>query len=114
VSRRRTTAAAIGAVLVVGLGLAACGSAESTATPSDPVLARGQEVYRKNCSTCHGSKGGGGSGVKLAGVVASKYPNIDDHERVIRDGIQPGMPSFGKKLSAEDIEAVARWEREGF
>lgn len=108
------SAAVAGAVLATSLALGACGSSEPTATPSDPVLARGQEVYKKNCATCHGSKGGGGSGVKLAGVVASKYPNIEDHERAIHDGIQPGMPAFGEKLSAEDIEAVARWEREGF
>lgn len=112
-TRRRLTAAALGVALAATLGLAACGSSDDTATPSDPVLAQGQKVYRQNCATCHGSKGGGGSGVKLAGVVASRYPNIEDHEAVIRDGIQPGMPAWGSKLSAEDIEAVARWEREG-
>jgi mono/diheme cytochrome c family protein len=51
--------------------------------------------------------------VKLAGVVASRFPNIEDHIAVIRDGRQPGMPGWGDKLSPEDIEAVARWEREG-
>ena len=45
---------------------------------------------------------------------ASKYPNIEDHEDVIRNGIQPGMPAWGEKLSDDDIQAVARWEREGF
>lgn len=113
-TRRRLTAVLAGLVLTATLGLAACGSGSDTsAPPSDPVLARGQEVYKKNCATCHGSKGAGGSGVKLAGVVASKYPDIADHENVIRNGIQPGMPSWGK-LSDEDIHAVARWEREGF
>ena len=115
VTRRRLTAVLVGLVLTATLGLAACSSGSDTsATPSDPVLARGQEVYKKNCATCHGSKGGGGSGVKLAGVVASSYPNIEDHENVIRNGIQPGMPAWGSKLSDEDIQAVARWEREGF
>lgn len=115
VTRRRLTAALAGLVLTATLGLAACSSGSDTsATPSDPVLARGQEVYKKNSATCHGSKGGGGSGVKLAGVVASRYPNIEDHEDVIRNGIQPGMPAWGEKLSDEDIQAVARWEREGF
>ena len=116
-TRRRLTATITGLVLTATLGLAACGSGGSTSAstvPSDPVLAHGQDVYKKNCATCHGSKGGGGSGVKLAGVVASKYPNIEDHENVIRNGIQPGMPAWGSKLSDDDIVAVARWEREGF
>lgn len=115
--RHRLAAVASALVLAATLLLAACGSggdSSSSTVPSDPVLARGQEVYKKNCATCHGSKGGGGSGVRLAGVVASRYPNIADHERVIHDGIQPGMPAWGDKLSADDIEAVARWEREGF
>jgi mono/diheme cytochrome c family protein len=114
VHRSRVTAILGAFVVATALVLAACGSSEPEATPSDPVLARGQEIYRKNCASCHGSKGGGGSGVKLAGVVASRYPNIEDHETVIRDGIEPGMPGWGDRLSPEDIEAVARWEREGF
>lgn len=103
-------------VLMSLLALAACGGGDDNgdAAPSDPVLARGQEVYRQNCAQCHGSRGGGGSGVKLAGVVASRYPNIDDHITIITDGKGGGMPGFGEKLSPEDIEAVARWEREGF
>jgi mono/diheme cytochrome c family protein len=112
----RRHAAVTGLVLAATLFLAACssGSSDSGSTPSDPVLARGQTVYKQNCATCHGSKGGGGSGPKLAGVVASRYPDIADHENVIRNGIQPGMPAWGSKLSDDDIEAVARWEREGF
>jgi mono/diheme cytochrome c family protein len=101
------------AVVALAGALAACGGDEQP-IPSDPVLARGQDVYRKNCAQCHGSRGGGGSGVKLAGVVAARYPDIADHVAVIRDGRTPGMPAFGDRLSAEDIDAVARWEREGF
>lgn len=116
--RHRLVAVVTGLVLVATFSLAACGSgsdSSSSTVPSDPVLARGQEIYKKHCASCHGSKGTGGTGgVKLAGVVAARYPNIEDHERVIHDGMQPGMPAWGDKLSAEDIEAVARWEREGF
>jgi mono/diheme cytochrome c family protein len=115
VNRSRLTATLAALVVATALVLAACGSSDSGSTPTDPVLARGQDVYKKNCAQCHGSKGGGGSGVKLAGVVAARYPNIADHVAVIRDGKGSGkMPKFGEKLSAEDIEAVARWEREGF
>lgn len=104
-------------VLTVALafGLAACGGGgDGVATPSDPVLAEGQKVYRANCASCHGTKGGGGSGVKLAGVVEGNYPNIADHIAVITNGKGGGMPKFGEKLTPEQIEAVARYEREGF
>jgi mono/diheme cytochrome c family protein len=95
--------------------LAACGSGSGgeAAVPDDPVLARGQQVYKDNCARCHGAKGGGGAGVKLAGVVAARYPDISDHEAVIENGKGGNMPSFKNQLSPEDIEAVARWEREG-
>ncbi|WP_208029490.1 c-type cytochrome [Rhabdothermincola sediminis] len=98
--------------LVVGvLALNACGTgSDDTATPADPVLARGQQVFRQNCATCHGAKGGGGNGPRLAGVVASRYPNIEDQIAVITEG-RAGMPSFGQQLSAEDIRAVATYER---
>jgi mono/diheme cytochrome c family protein len=52
--------------------------------------------------------------VKLAGVVAARYPDIEDHMAVIREGKGGRMPKFGDQLSPEEIEAVARWEREGF
>lgn len=112
-NRSRVTATLAALVLATTLVLTACGGSDSGSTPADPVLARGQQVYKDKCATCHGSKGGGGSGVKLAGVVAAQYPDIEDHIAVIRDGRQPGMPAWGEKLSPEDIEAVARWEREG-
>lgn len=105
-------------VAVVALALSAtvaCGGGDDDATPSDPVLAQGQQVYRQNCASCHGAKGGGGAGVKLAGVVASRYPNIDDHIAVIAQGRGNGrMPAFEDRLTPEEIAAVARWEREGF
>ncbi|WP_334144648.1 c-type cytochrome [Rhabdothermincola sp.] len=100
------------AIALVGgvLALNACGNGDDAATPSDPTLARGQQVFRQNCATCHGAKGGGGNGPRLAGVVVSRYPNIEDQIAVITEG-RAGMPSFGQQLSAEDIRAVATYER---
>jgi mono/diheme cytochrome c family protein len=104
-----------GLVLVAALVLGGCGGdgGEDAAVPSDPVLALGQQVYRRHCATCHGSRGGGGQGVKLADVVEQRYPNIDDQIEVIANG-RANMPKFSEKLSQEEMEAVARWEREGF
>jgi mono/diheme cytochrome c family protein len=50
-------------------------------------------------------------GPKLAGVVAKVYPNIADQEAVISNG-RGSMPAWKGKLSADDITAVARYERE--
>ena len=98
---------------IVSAGVfSACSSGGSPeAVPSDPVLALGQQIYKANCASCHGQKGGGGIGTKLAGLVAKKYPNIADQEALIANG-RGSMPKFGSRLSAEEINAVARYERE--
>jgi mono/diheme cytochrome c family protein len=106
-------------VVAAGLGMAAvslvavaCGGDSAPATPSDPILAQGQQIYNANCARCHG-KGGNGSGVgpKLAGVVANKYPDIADQEAVISGG-RGSMPKFDGQLTPEEITMVARYERE--
>jgi len=101
------------AVLVItGLVTVACSSTGGGAAPSDPLLAQGQQVYQAHCATCHGTKGQGGTGMKLAGKVAQNFPNIDDQIAVIQNGRSGGMPAWGKSLSADEIRAVARYERE--
>lgn len=111
-------------VLAVGLAVAlsatvfaACsgstGTTTTTTVPTDPVLAEGMSIYKTNCASCHGSQGQGGFGKKLAGVVTTAFPNIDDEVTFISNG-KGSMPAFGKKLTAEQLNAVARWTREGF
>jgi len=103
--------------MVAGLTIvAACGggSGAAPAAPTgDPVLVEGQKIYSQNGASCHGTAGGGGYGPKLAGVVSTKYPNIDDQIAVITNG-KGGMPSFSKKLTSEQITAVTRYTREVF
>jgi len=100
-------------VLIAGATVfSACASGGSSeAVPSDPVLAQGQQIYTQNCASCHGQGGGGGLGPKLAGLVEQKYPNIADQEAVIANG-RSSMPKFSGRLSAAEINAVARYERE--
>ena len=100
-------------VLTVALSgvLVACGSNSAGPVPSDPVLATGQQVYKAHCQTCHGTKGQGGTGMKLAGRVATEFPNIDDQIAVIANG-RSSMPAWKNSLSADEITAVARYERE--
>jgi mono/diheme cytochrome c family protein len=105
-------------VVAAGLGMAAaslvavaCGGDSAPATPSDPILAQGQQIYNSKCAACHGKGGNGGMGPKLAGVVANKYPDIADQEAVISGG-RGGMQAFADQLTPEEITAVARYERE--
>lgn len=113
----RTPRALLAGLAVVGGAtvFAACGGASTPATPTDPVLARGQTIYNQKCASCHGPGGNGGMGPKLAGVVENRYPNIEDQMAVIRDG-RGSMPGFGgsssSALSEDDVRAVARYERE--
>lgn len=98
-------------VMATALGVVACGSSD-VATPDDPVLAEGQRVYEASCASCHGQGGGGGMAPKLSGVVEARY-TMDEHIDIITGG-RPGtnMPAFEDRLSTEEIEAVARYERE--
>ena len=77
----------------------------------DAVLALGRDVFASRCSTCHGSAGGGGTGLKLAGTVEETFPDPADQAEVIREG-RSNMPSFGGTLSAAEIDAVVRYTRE--
>lgn len=110
--RTRALVAPLVAV-VLTVGVAACGGGGSdVATPSDPILAKGQQVYNDRCASCHGKSGqGGGGGSRLAGVVENRY-TLEEQVQVISGGRSGGMPAFAGRLTAEEIEAVARYERE--
>jgi mono/diheme cytochrome c family protein len=98
------------AALVSGALLTSCG--DSAPRPTDPVLARGYDVYQDQCASCHGAGGGGGSAPRLKGVIAGRY-DVETHTRIVVDGVGARMPAFGERLSAEEVDAVVRYEREG-
>jgi mono/diheme cytochrome c family protein len=104
---------AVVVVLTLALtgALVGCSSDSAAPVPSDPVLASGQQVYEAHCQSCHGSKGQGGTGMKLAGKVSTDFPDIADQIAVIENG-RGSMPAWKNKLSAEEIAAVARYTRE--
>ncbi len=75
-------------------------------------LQLGGSVFARNCASCHGPRGGGGFGPKLAdGRVVDRYPDIDDHRQVVVGG-RGQMPARGDQLSEEEIDAVVAYERE--
>jgi mono/diheme cytochrome c family protein len=100
-----------------------------SATTAGPVL-EGATVYSK-CAGCHGGTGGGGVGPQLSGgAVIKQFPNIADHLSWVMEGSEgfrkAGLKTFGTSktsidngvmpgwatLSAEDLIAVVRHERE--
>lgn len=111
--RRLVTALPLSLLLLAGvLLLGACTSGDAPAAPADdPVLQQGAEVYGTRCAGCHGQTGGGGAGPKLAGRMEDVYPDIADQIAVIANG-RGSMPAFGSALTPEQIEAVAKYERE--
>ncbi len=72
----------------------------------------GAGIYSASCARCHGPDGDGGNGPALSGGrMVEEYPDIADQIAVIVDG-RGAMPSFADTLSSEEIEIVARYERE--
>jgi len=104
------------ALLVAGLaltlGACASGGGSDIDLSSDPELETGRDVYNANCARCHGPEGGGGVGIKLNdGLMEARFPDIEDQIAVITDGFG-AMPGWEGTLTPEEINAVARYERE--
>jgi mono/diheme cytochrome c family protein len=79
----------------------------------DAVLSLGRDIWASRCSSCHGAKGQGGRGKKVAdGVIFETHPDIDTMIEVIAEGKGRGMPGFGDDLTVAEIEAVSRYVRE--
>lgn len=95
--------------LAVGVGCAGGGPA----TPSDPVLAQGQQIYTARCASCHGVSGGGGIGPALAGRMTERFPDKADQIALLTNGVSgTSMRAFDEVLSAAEIDAVVRYTRE--
>lgn len=100
-------------VAVAGLALGVGCSSGGPATPSDPVLAQGQQIYTARCASCHGVAGGGGIGPALAGRMTERFPDVADQVALLTNGVQgTSMRAFGDVLTAAEIDAVVRYTRE--
>jgi mono/diheme cytochrome c family protein len=93
----------------------------------------GAATYAGKCASCHGAKGEGGAGPKLAGGEAAKtFPEVGQHIAWVENGsvgvrgkkygdpnreggqhgpATGGMPAFKGTLTAAEIEAVVQYER---
>ena len=114
--------------------MGAFGTVKSSAGSPDQKVV-GPKVYATNCAPCHGGRGEGGVGPKLAGGEAAlTFPNEADHIAWVDTGSAPhkgqpygdparaggqhvaksgGMPSFKGQLTDAQIAAVVTYERTG-
>jgi mono/diheme cytochrome c family protein len=122
-SRRIALAAAIGAVAALAAG---CGGSEggsrthgggtqaATTRPASGAataqLQRGRALFRTNCGACHALRDAGTHGTRAGGEANLDpiKPNSSSVKQFVSHGYG-GMPSFKRKLSAEDIDVVARY-----
>jgi len=92
-------------------------SRDVAAEERTPDAFAGAGIYAQNCVVCHGNNGRGDG--PSAGAVApapsnfhEELPSLDYAIKVLTEGV-PGtsMPRWDTKLSAEEIEQVARYVR---
>ena len=103
------TICAMGAALAV-----ACGGATTTTTPptNEPhpadQVAWGQQLYAKNCASCHGDGGEGGNGPKLVGKDAlGKFKTGMD----VFDFVKKNMPpKRAGSLTDEQYAAILAFD----
>jgi ubiquinol-cytochrome c reductase cytochrome b subunit len=101
---------------------------EDRALPPKPTHAQAQEAraavnYREQCLDCHGEAGrGDGPQARAFGLDARDFTRVGfwkeaSEERIlesIRNGRGADMPAFGKRLDAEQIEALLVYLRNRF
>lgn len=101
-------------VLSIVVALLAAQALVSTAAAAD--LELGKQVYAKKCASCHGADGKGNA--KMAGMLKVTIPELSasggksdaDLLKLLAEGKKP-MPSFGKSLSKDEMEAVLSYAR---
>jgi mono/diheme cytochrome c family protein len=95
----------VAAVAAQGAMAAAEPSGEAVDSAAGASNAAGRQVFTQNCAGCHGANAEGKIGPKLAGTSHSR----SEIEHFVTHGIPPKMPAFEKKLSADQIAAVAAY-----
>jgi mono/diheme cytochrome c family protein len=112
-----------GAVIVAGLALTAVGITgfalatfiaerflgRSTAVQpggDQEAATSGRVLFRQFCARCHGVQA---QSTTVAPPLANVGLGREEAEVVVRDGIPPLMPAFGKRLRSDQIQAVAEY-----
>ena len=111
--RRCASAAHVGRLA----GVVAVAASHSRSPGAAQVAARrdrrpARASTRRTARRVTASIGQGGVGPDLAGVVADKYPNIEDQIAVVTDG-KGQMPSWRGDLTPKEIRKVVEYTRTG-
>ena len=98
------------AVIALALVLGGVSAASAQGGDDPGQVAAGQAVYEMSCAGCHAEDGTGvaGRGRPLTGIAAQGDRAV--HIESITNG-KGGMPAFGDRIEADDIEAVASYVR---
>ncbi|MDP3865682.1 MAG: c-type cytochrome [Rhodoferax sp.] len=74
-------------------------------------VARGKELFGKDCASCHGAAGEGNATIFAPMVAAQHYTYLVRELEFIRDGIRgnsnPAMAALLKTYAQDDLQAVA-------
>jgi ubiquinol-cytochrome c reductase cytochrome b subunit len=93
--------------------LVAIARLRSEAPPAmDAATAQATVLFNRNCSSCHKIGGVGGTGGPKLDTVGTKLDVATIARRVVDPvSVQPDaeMPAFGKKLTPEEIDVIAKW-----
>jgi cytochrome c5 len=77
---------------------------DTAATSSGETALSGQEVFESNCARCHSVDGSGGRGPSLQGHAIEQPDQAAAIAQATNGG--NGMPSFGARLAAAEIQAA--------
>ncbi len=116
--KRATLRGLAAATIAMALVLAACGRIPGRPAPG-PEIARPEatlgfaQLYRQNCSACHGAEGRNGAAISLANPVYIAIAGENQLRQTIANGV-PGrlMPAFargaGGMLTGKQVDALAQ------
>lgn len=96
---------AISLVAIIGI-IAGCSNVSEHDQLAEGGTSNAETIYKQKCVSCHAIDLQGRAGPNLI-KVGAKYTQ-EELIGIISEG-KGGMPSFGKRLSEEQIDALAVW-----